>query len=96
MLGVIPIAQLKYIYTDAYSMGSKQEELEAIVQWDNYDLVTIIETWWGDSVSEARSGGNSKSCDWALHWGGKGSFLCQGTRQRAWWGPCAKKTWLLL
>jgi len=29
-------------------MGNKQEELEAFVQQDSYDLVTITETWWGD------------------------------------------------
>ncbi|KAK4828051.1 hypothetical protein QYF61_023089 [Mycteria americana] len=42
------IAQLKCIYTNAHSMGNKQEELEAIVQQDSYDLVTITEKWWGD------------------------------------------------
>jgi len=36
-------AQLKCIYTNARSMGNKQEKLEAIVQQDSYDLVTIIE-----------------------------------------------------
>jgi len=30
-------------------MGNKQEELEAIVQQDTYDLFTITETWWDDS-----------------------------------------------
>jgi len=30
-------------------MGNKQEELEAIVQLDSYDLVAITETWWVDS-----------------------------------------------
>ena len=27
-------------------MGNKQEELEAIIQQDGYDLVAITETWW--------------------------------------------------
>ncbi|KAK4828567.1 hypothetical protein QYF61_027657 [Mycteria americana] len=49
MLGVKSIAQLKCIYTNACSMGNKQEELEAIVQQDSYDLVAITETWWDDS-----------------------------------------------
>ncbi|KAK4822022.1 hypothetical protein QYF61_006870 [Mycteria americana] len=31
------IAQLKCIYTNACSMGNKQEELEAVVQQENYD-----------------------------------------------------------
>ncbi|GAB0203746.1 hypothetical protein GRJ2_002840200 [Grus japonensis] len=39
MLGV------KCIYTNARSMGNKQEELEAIVQQDSYGT----ETWWDDS-----------------------------------------------
>ena len=43
------IAQLKCIYTNAHSMGNKQEELEAIVQLENYDIVAITETWWDDS-----------------------------------------------
>jgi len=42
-------AQLKCIYTNARSMGNKQEELEAIVQQDSYDLVAITEMWWDDS-----------------------------------------------
>ena len=36
------------IYTNARSMGNKQEELEAIVQQDSCDLVTITEMWWDD------------------------------------------------
>ncbi|PKU29371.1 rna-directed dna polymerase from mobile element jockey-like [Limosa lapponica baueri] len=31
------------------SMGNKQEELEATVQQENHDVVTITETWWDDS-----------------------------------------------
>jgi len=46
ILEVRSIAQLKCIYTNAYSMGNKQEELEANVQQDSYDLVAITETWW--------------------------------------------------
>ncbi|PKU41683.1 mitochondrial fission process protein 1 [Limosa lapponica baueri] len=42
------LAQLKCIYTNARSMGNKQEELEAIVQQKNYDIVAITETWWED------------------------------------------------
>ncbi|KAK4813674.1 LOW QUALITY PROTEIN: hypothetical protein QYF61_017641 [Mycteria americana] len=29
-------------------MGNKQEELEAIVHQENYDMVAIMETWWDD------------------------------------------------
>ncbi|PKU49300.1 mitochondrial fission process protein 1 [Limosa lapponica baueri] len=43
------LAQLKCIYMGACSMGNKQEELEAIIQQGNYDIVAITETWWKDS-----------------------------------------------
>ena len=45
-LGVRQMTQLKCIYTNARSMGNKQEELEAIVCQAKYDLVAITETWW--------------------------------------------------
>jgi len=56
--GVRLTAQLKCIYTNARSMGNKQEELEAIVQQDSYDLVAITETWWDVSLdwSDATDG----------------------------------------
>ncbi|KAJ7418571.1 hypothetical protein WISP_58328 [Willisornis vidua] len=41
-------AQLKCMYTKAHSVGDKQEELEAIVQQESSDGVTIMETWWDD------------------------------------------------
>ena len=43
------MTQLKCIYTNARSMGNKQEELEVTVQQANYDLVAITETWWDNS-----------------------------------------------
>ncbi|GAB0203831.1 mitochondrial enolase superfamily member 1 [Grus japonensis] len=43
------VAQVKCIYTNACSMGNKQEELEAVAQQENYDIVAIMETWWDDS-----------------------------------------------
>ncbi|GAB0183530.1 hypothetical protein GRJ2_000818300 [Grus japonensis] len=46
MMGLI--AQLKCIYTNAHSMGNKQEEVEDIVQQENYDKIAITETRWGD------------------------------------------------
>ena len=48
-LWVRQMVQLKCIYTNARSMGNKQEELEVIVQCTNYDLVAITETWWDHS-----------------------------------------------
>ncbi|KAJ7398422.1 mitochondrial fission process protein 1 [Pitangus sulphuratus] len=43
------MAQLKCMYTNACSMNSKQEEQEAIVQQENYDVVTNMEMMWDDS-----------------------------------------------
>jgi len=43
-LGLRSITRLKCMYTNAHSMGNTQEELEAIVQQDSYDFVTITET----------------------------------------------------
>ena len=37
---------LKCLYTNARSMGNKQEELESDVRSGDYDLVAITETWW--------------------------------------------------
>ncbi|RMC20427.1 hypothetical protein DUI87_01281 [Hirundo rustica rustica] len=39
------------MYTNACSMGNKKEELEAMVQQQSYDVVTITETWWDESHS---------------------------------------------
>ena len=41
-------AQLRCLYTNACSMGNKQEELEAIVWSETYDTVIIKETCWND------------------------------------------------
>jgi len=40
---------MKCLYTNAHSMGSKQEELEATVLLESYDLVAITETRWDES-----------------------------------------------
>lgn len=37
------------MYTSACSMGNKQEELEATVQRESCDIVSIVEMWWDDS-----------------------------------------------
>jgi len=37
-------AQLKCLYVSAHSMGKKQEELEATVLLESYDLIAITET----------------------------------------------------
>lgn len=49
-----PTAQLKCLYTNACSMGNKQEELEATMLLESYNLVAITETWW------------DKSCGWSV------------------------------
>ena len=45
------VAQLGCIYTNACSVGNKQEELEATVQSENYDIVAITEIWWRNTVT---------------------------------------------
>lgn len=42
-------AQLKCVDTTAHSTGNKQEELEAMVLQESYDIIAITETWWADS-----------------------------------------------
>ena len=69
------VAQLKCIYSNACSMGSKQEELEAIVQLENYDTIAITEIWW----------------DYSNNWnaGMDGNKLFRRDRQarkERWWG----------
>ncbi|PKU48935.1 adaptin ear-binding coat-associated protein 1 [Limosa lapponica baueri] len=41
--------QLKCLYTNARNVGNKQEELEAIVRHESYDVVAIMEMWWDES-----------------------------------------------
>ena len=48
-LGVRQMTRLKCIYTNAHSMGNKQEELEATEHEASYDLVAITKTWWDHS-----------------------------------------------
>ena len=42
-------AYLKCLYTNAHSMRNKQDELEALVSSQNYDIIGISETWWKES-----------------------------------------------
>ena len=39
-------AHLKCMYTNAHSMGNKQEELETMMKQENYHVMAITETWW--------------------------------------------------
>ncbi|RMC14259.1 hypothetical protein DUI87_09350 [Hirundo rustica rustica] len=47
--GVESVAQLRCPYTNAHSMGNKEEEREAMVQQQSCDVVAITETWWDES-----------------------------------------------
>jgi len=49
--GVRLVAYLKCIYSTVFSTGNKQEELEAIVQQEMYDIPAIAETWFCASVT---------------------------------------------
>lgn len=40
---------LRCLYTNAHSMGNKQEKLEIHAREGDYDLVAITETWWDRS-----------------------------------------------
>ena len=44
-----PAALMKCLYTNAHSMGNKQEELEATGLLESYGLITVTETRWGES-----------------------------------------------
>ena len=44
-----PIAHLKCIYTNICSMGNKQEEMDAIVLLENYDVISFKEMQWDES-----------------------------------------------
>jgi len=43
------IASLKYLYSNARSMGNKQEELEICVCSQGHDFTAITKTWWDSS-----------------------------------------------
>ena len=43
------IAKLECLYTNACSMGIKQEEQETVAQLGKYDLIAIMKTWWDES-----------------------------------------------
>lgn len=36
--------QMKYLYTNAHSTNTKQEELVATAQLENYDMIAVTET----------------------------------------------------
>jgi len=43
------VSHLKCMYTNAHSLGSKEEELALHAQYESYDVMGIIETCWEDS-----------------------------------------------
>lgn len=44
-----PTAQLKCLHSKAHSTENKQEEMEIMVQLENYDQIATMETWWAES-----------------------------------------------
>jgi len=42
-------SSLQCLYSNARSMGNKQEELEICVRSQGHDLIAITETWWDSS-----------------------------------------------
>jgi len=68
-----PVAHLKCVCTNAHSMGNKKEELEVIMQLENYGIVAITETWWDESHNWS---GMSIAIDSYKH----------SRRDRRWWG----------
>lgn len=42
-------SSLKFLYTNALSMGNKQEELESCMWSQGYDLIAVTETRWDSS-----------------------------------------------
>jgi len=49
--GDLTNSDLKCLYTNACSMGNKQEEMETVVQLENYDIIAIRERWWDKSYN---------------------------------------------
>ncbi|GAB0184038.1 hypothetical protein GRJ2_000869100 [Grus japonensis] len=43
------ITSLKCTYTNACSMGNKQEEIDIYVWLQGHDLIAVTETWWDSS-----------------------------------------------
>ena len=41
-----PAAQMRCLHTNACNMGNKQEELEATMLLESYDLIALTQTWW--------------------------------------------------
>lgn len=39
------LIQLKCIYINAHSISNKKEEVDAMLQQENWDIVAITETW---------------------------------------------------
>lgn len=58
--GLKSMAQLKCVYPSTRSTGSKQEELQALVQRDSEDSVAVAETWWDDSYGWSAAMGGCK------------------------------------
>lgn len=69
-------ACLNCLYTDAHNMGTKEEELEVCVQFLDYDLFVIMETWDSSQACHATTDRSKLfSKDRLARRGGKLSFM---------------------
>jgi len=73
------VAQLKCFYASACSMENKQEDLEASVQLESYDLIAATETWW------------NKTHNWSAATNGYKLFRRDRQGRRGKWLPFMKK-----
>ena len=70
----------KCLYTNAQSIGNKQDELELLIQQNKYDIIGITETWWDETHDWNVDIGGYKlfQRDRPSKKGGGGGALCQG------------------
>lgn len=81
------IAQLKCVHTTIYSMGSRQEGLEAVVEQENYDL---LYRWAEDSEMKC-----NKTLGWELYFDHNKPMRCYGPGME-WLESCVEKVKLLV
>ena len=73
---------LKCLYSNARSMGNKQEKMEATVHLESYDLIANTETWWDESHN------------WSAAIDGDKLFRWHRQGRRVWGGALYVKKWI--